>query len=256
MTPVTTEQEAPQTDHSSAVKWHVTTRSIVIGTALIPLNVYWVIVSEYRIYNILTLNPLFVTPVFYLFALVGVNRLLRRVAPRWTFNPAELLVIYIMLVMSCTIATHDYIVNLITTMSWSHWLATPENGWERTMLPLLPKGLVVTDRSALTGYFQGNVSMYDPRILRAWGVPMMFWSGFVMVCGWVMLCLSVVFRKAWVEQLGLKEGDDVNVVAARDGTIEVETREDQRRRALDRMAARNWTLPEGYRFDRDEANER
>jgi antitoxin MazE len=68
--------------------------------------------------------------------------------------------------------------------------------------------------------------------------------------------LAVRLPKALVEQLGLKEGDQLNVIAVRDGAIEVETNEDQRRRALDRMAARNWTLPEGYRFDRDEANER
>jgi antitoxin MazE len=68
--------------------------------------------------------------------------------------------------------------------------------------------------------------------------------------------LAVRLPKALVEQLGLKEGDQLNVVAAKDGAIEVETNEDQRRRALQRMAARNWTLPEGYRFDRDEANER
>jgi antitoxin MazE len=68
--------------------------------------------------------------------------------------------------------------------------------------------------------------------------------------------LAVRLPKALVEKLGLKEGDQLNVVAAKDGAIEVETSEDQRRRALERMAARNWTLPEGYRFDRDEANER
>jgi antitoxin MazE len=68
--------------------------------------------------------------------------------------------------------------------------------------------------------------------------------------------LAVRLPKKLVEQLGLKEGDDLNVVAAKDGTIEVETREDQRRRALERMAARNWTLPPDYKFDRDEANER
>ena len=68
--------------------------------------------------------------------------------------------------------------------------------------------------------------------------------------------LAVRLPKALVEQLRLKEGDQLNVVAAEDGVIEVETNEDQRRRALERMAARNWTLPEGYRFDRDEANER
>jgi antitoxin MazE len=68
--------------------------------------------------------------------------------------------------------------------------------------------------------------------------------------------LAVRLPKALVDQLGLKEGDELDVVAAKDSTIEVETREQQRRRALARMATRNWTLPEGYRFDRDEANER
>jgi antitoxin MazE len=68
--------------------------------------------------------------------------------------------------------------------------------------------------------------------------------------------LAVRLPKVLVEELGLKEGDQLNVVAARNGAIEVETREDQRRRALDRMAACNWTFPQGQRFDRDEANER
>jgi antitoxin MazE len=68
--------------------------------------------------------------------------------------------------------------------------------------------------------------------------------------------LAVRLPNALVKNLRLKEGDQLNVVAAKDGAIEVETSEDERRRALERMAARNWTLPEGYRFDRDEANER
>ncbi len=68
--------------------------------------------------------------------------------------------------------------------------------------------------------------------------------------------LAVRLPKALVDQLRLREGDELNVVAARDGAIEVETAEAQRRRALANMAARKWAPPEGYRFDRDEANER
>jgi antitoxin MazE len=68
--------------------------------------------------------------------------------------------------------------------------------------------------------------------------------------------LAVRLPKALVDQLGLKEGDELNVVAAKAGKIEVETKAAKRRRALDNMAGRNWTAPEGYRFDRDEANER
>ena len=44
--------------------------------------------------------------------------------------------------------------------------------------------------------------------------------------------LAVRLPKALVDALGLKEGDELNVVAARSDTIEVEPREDQRRRAL------------------------
>jgi len=68
--------------------------------------------------------------------------------------------------------------------------------------------------------------------------------------------LAVRLPKALVDQLGLKEGDELNVIAAKESTVEVETRRAQRQRALDNMAARNWKLPDGYRFDRDEANER
>jgi antitoxin MazE len=68
--------------------------------------------------------------------------------------------------------------------------------------------------------------------------------------------LAVRLPKALVDELGLKEGDEIIVVAAKDGVIEVETRQEQRRRALERLASLNWTLPPDYKFDREEANER
>ena len=68
--------------------------------------------------------------------------------------------------------------------------------------------------------------------------------------------LAVRLPKALVDQLGLKEGDELNVVAANSGSLEVETKEMQRDRALDHLYGLNWDLPEDYKFDRDEANER
>ena len=68
--------------------------------------------------------------------------------------------------------------------------------------------------------------------------------------------LAVRLPKALIDQLGLKEGDELEVVAARDGTVEVETREQRRLRALENIRARKSTLPADYKFDRDEANER
>ena len=68
--------------------------------------------------------------------------------------------------------------------------------------------------------------------------------------------LAVRLPKTLVDELELKEGDELNVVAAGRDTIEVETKEAQRQLALDRLAKLNWALPKGYKFDRDEANER
>jgi len=68
--------------------------------------------------------------------------------------------------------------------------------------------------------------------------------------------LAVRLPKALVDELGLKEGDELEIVTARQGAIEVETKEQRRQRALHNIRARQWTLPPGYKFDRDEANER
>ncbi len=67
--------------------------------------------------------------------------------------------------------------------------------------------------------------------------------------------LAVELSQGLVDELGLKEGDELYVVAAGNGTIAVETKED-RRRAIENLDALNWTLPSDYKFDRDGANER
>jgi antitoxin MazE len=68
--------------------------------------------------------------------------------------------------------------------------------------------------------------------------------------------LAVRLPKAVVDELGLKEGDEVSLVPAGNGVLAVETREERRRRAIEHLASLNWTLPPDYKFDRDEANER
>ena len=68
--------------------------------------------------------------------------------------------------------------------------------------------------------------------------------------------LAVQLPQELVDRLGLKEGDELNVVAAKGGTAEAATDEEERQHALDRIAGRNWASPEDTKFNRDEANER
>ncbi len=67
--------------------------------------------------------------------------------------------------------------------------------------------------------------------------------------------LGVRLPRALVDKLGLKPGDELEVVATTSRRVEV--RKDERReQAVERMRARGLRFPEGYGFDRDEANAR
>ncbi len=67
--------------------------------------------------------------------------------------------------------------------------------------------------------------------------------------------LAVRLPRKLVEEMKLSPGDQVNLVGTTGDTITVE-KIDRRARFLKEMESFNFPLPEGYRFDRDEANER
>lgn len=68
-------------------------------------------------------------------------------------------------------------------------------------------------------------------------------------------CLAVRLPKAVVEDLGLKPGDKLEIVSTDAGRMVI-AREDRRARAVERMRARAWPMPEGFAFDGEEANAR
>ena len=67
--------------------------------------------------------------------------------------------------------------------------------------------------------------------------------------------LAVRLPKKLVDELGLKVGDKLELVSAKNGTASV-ARDNAREEALKRLLATNWPIPPGYKFDREEAHER
>ena len=67
--------------------------------------------------------------------------------------------------------------------------------------------------------------------------------------------LAVRLPASVVQTLGLQEGDDIDIVIAGTHRFEVK-RDDTRAEALARLKALRRPLPKGFRFGRDEANER
>jgi antitoxin MazE len=67
--------------------------------------------------------------------------------------------------------------------------------------------------------------------------------------------LAVRLPKRLVDEMNLKPGDEIEVVKAEARELAIE-KVDRRERFLKAMEQFRWPAPEGYKFDRDEANER
>ncbi len=67
--------------------------------------------------------------------------------------------------------------------------------------------------------------------------------------------MAVQLPRKLVNALGLKPGDELEVVAANPTRIVV-AKLDRWKEAVDRMRARAWPMPDGYSLDRDEVNAR
>jgi antitoxin MazE len=67
--------------------------------------------------------------------------------------------------------------------------------------------------------------------------------------------LAVRIPSAVADALGLREGDDIAIRIAGDRSFEIE-RNDTRSTALAKIRSLKIKLPEGWKFGRDEANQR
>jgi hypothetical protein len=105
-----------------------------------------------------------------------------------------------MLVVASSLHSLDLMDVLVPMLGHPTWFATPENGWARTILPHIPSAWRVQSQEVLSGYYQGNSSLYRGEVLRAWVLPVLTWGAFLLVLVGTMLCLSSLVRRRWVEE--------------------------------------------------------
>jgi hypothetical protein len=170
-------------------------RALLIGLILIPLNSLWIGSGE----AVSTTVSLFYNVIFILFVITILNVLLVKWLPKLALNHGELLIIYVMLSVASAICGLDMVRVLVSMLIDSHWLATPENEWGDIFWRYIPDWVTVADRKILQGYVEGQSSFYDSRIWKAWLIPGLAWSGFIILIAFVMLCINVIVRKQWTE---------------------------------------------------------
>ena len=177
-------------------------RAIVLGTLLIPINCYWLVISRqpYQYQPIPTIISPFFNVIFILLLLVLGNRLLARLSPRLALRQRELIVIYVMLSVTSAIQSFQMMQTLTTMMEVPFRRATVENDWKNLFGRYIPTWLSVSDKKAIAAYYRGDSTLYTQLHLRSWLRPALWWSGFVVTLVFVMHCITLYVRASWVEQ--------------------------------------------------------
>jgi hypothetical protein len=174
---------------------------ILLGLALVFINCYWTTVAEIKwgTGDGSTL-PLFTYSIFIIFVVSLLNLALRKFAPGTTLGQRELLVLYIMMVMSGTIVGESMFEGLFGSILHPIRYATPENEWGDLFHRYIPAWFTVKEESALDSFYLGDANLYQAEQLRLWLAPFLSWGSLTFVLAGMALCMNVLFRKRWVEE--------------------------------------------------------
>lgn len=177
----------------------ITLKSLIITLILISANCFWIIQLEVVRYTHPTLVAPLANVIFSILILIVLNWVLRKFRSL-SLSSSELLSIYVFLSVGLTLCSHDILEVLVSSMGHAFWFATPENEWKEIFHSYIPGWLTVADRKVLTGYYEGDSTLYTVENLRAWISPLAWWTLFVTCLVFVMLCINVILRKQWVEK--------------------------------------------------------
>lgn len=182
-------------------KGGVTLRAVLIGLAFMPINVYLVVQWE-TVWGTQypTTMGIFFNAIFCLFLVTVLNLPIKKFLPKSALNQGEMLTIYTVLLMAITVSGHDFTQTIFCTLGTSRWFATPENEWKSLFWRYVPQWLSVNDEKVLSGFYEGESTFYTAQHIKGWLEPMVWWTLFLTVTVFTMLCINVIIRKQWIER--------------------------------------------------------
>lgn len=182
----------------------ITPRSIIIGAILAVIHTVWVIYEEQTLMHIgapTTLIPV-QTVIGLMFLLMIMNSIFSRILPKWVLSPAELIVIFVMTTLSATICSAKLLQYLFPSLLWVFYYPAEYEGFSK-YAQYLPSFFIPQDKEVIREFFLGGHKFwrfFQFDVLKFWILPILFWSVFLFLLLWVMMCLSSILRRQWVDQ--------------------------------------------------------
>ena len=153
----------------------VTLRAVLLGTALIPINAYFIMSNHVIYWSMLGTNlSLIYSVVMILTILIAINLVLGRLSHRFVLSQGELLTVFVMLSVASTVGGHDTLQSIIPTIPSGSWYATPENEWKELFQNYLPDELTIDNLSPVKGFYKGESTFYESEHIYVWLRPILY----------------------------------------------------------------------------------
>jgi len=179
----------------------LTARAVILGLLCVGLLCAVIPYNDYRLQNTFLYGDHFPLGAIFLYTLLilGLNVLLHRIAPRHRLGTHELLTIWTMMLVGAGLASSG-LMRYLGPLPLAVFYYGPDNGWGPIM-ERVPAWLVPAQDPkdpVIVRFFEG-LPAGAPIPWQPWLRPLLAWSALFLALYGLMVCLSALFRRPWVE---------------------------------------------------------
>ncbi|MYD59835.1 MAG: hypothetical protein F4W91_02225 [Gemmatimonadetes bacterium] len=192
---------ATQTDisretHPDAQDRGITVRAIMLGILTIALMTIYI---THFAWNMIK-NYMPVSALIPFVAWVGINAILKLVAPKRALSRTEMLTIFFMVWLVGNLPTTGWAGYLLGNISAPVHLASPENRVGDVIAPLLPDWLFMQKSPVVIGQLYGGLEPNTSIPWQPWIRPLFWWTAACLSVVMAGFFCSVLFFKQWHEK--------------------------------------------------------
>ncbi|HIC17497.1 TPA: hypothetical protein EYO77_05230 [Candidatus Poribacteria bacterium] len=107
--------------------------------------------------------------------------------------------IYVIISTTLAFTAHDNMVCLMGVLPHATFFATVENDWINLFYQYLPDWLVIRDDKTAYYFYKGESAFWSTGFYRFWIKPTIAWSFLISLLFFMLLCISTILRKQWIE---------------------------------------------------------
>jgi hypothetical protein len=135
---------------------------------------------------------------------VVLNVVLRFTVRRFSLHPHEIIVIYLMILVSALTTSRGLLERWIPTLVAVNYYSTEANHWESLFYPHIPQWAVAFDvkgglEQGVSTRFYESLPPGRPLPLKPWLAPLGAWYVVILALFFAYACLAAILRRQWVD---------------------------------------------------------